>query len=112
MRAPSFWYPAAENEAPPLAARLLAPLGALYDRIGRARARRVTPHRVPVPVICVGNLTAGGAGKTPVALAMAAAMAARGFVPVFLTRGYGGLEKGPLLVDPACHSAGDVGDRR
>lgn len=110
MRAPDFWYPRPHDKAPPLAARLLAPFACLYDHVGRLRAQRVTPHRVSVPVVCIGNLTAGGTGKTPAALALAAALAARGLKPVFLTRGYGGLEKGPLLVDPARHSAGDVGD--
>jgi tetraacyldisaccharide 4'-kinase len=110
VRAPEFWYPAEEGGALPAAARLLLPFAYLYDRIARLSAARGTPHRAAIPVICVGNLTAGGTGKTPVALAIAAALAARGQKPVFLTRGYGGLEKGPLLVDPARHSAGDVGD--
>jgi tetraacyldisaccharide 4'-kinase len=62
------------------------------------------------PVVCVGNFTVGGAGKTPAALALARILAADGQKPVFLTRGYGGRLAGPLRVDPAVHKAGDVGD--
>jgi tetraacyldisaccharide 4'-kinase len=109
MRPPDFWYPAGP-EATPLTARLLKPLASLYDRIARARAGAVTPYRAAVPVVCVGNLTAGGTGKTPIALALASALAARGIAPVFLSRGYGGRIQGPRAVDPAHHSAAEVGD--
>jgi len=63
-----------------------------------------------VPVVCVGNFTVGGAGKTPAALALAKMLAAEGQRPFFLTRGYGGLLAGPVRVDPTVHDAGDVGD--
>jgi tetraacyldisaccharide 4'-kinase len=109
MRAPDFWYPRS-GRAFPLAATLLAPAAALYDLAVRIRADRVVPYRAAIPVICVGNLTAGGTGKTPVALALAEAFATQGLKPAFLTRGYGGCEAGPLAVDPARHSARDVGD--
>jgi tetraacyldisaccharide 4'-kinase len=69
-----------------------------------------TATRVAVPTICVGNLTAGGAGKTPVVLSLAALLSARGKRPHILSRGYGGSLKGPLQVDPAHHSAREVGD--
>jgi tetraacyldisaccharide 4'-kinase len=68
----------------------------------------VTPGRVALPVVCIGNLVAGGAGKTPVALAVAALLRER--QPHFLTRGYGGRLRGPVRVDPSRHSAADVGD--
>lgn len=109
MRAPDFWYPP-PGTGIPLAARLLMPAALLYERIGTMRVEAVTPYRAAVPVICVGNLTAGGTGKTPIALAIAARLAARGRSPVFLTRGYGGRERGPLAVDHERHSARDVGD--
>ncbi|WP_158048037.1 tetraacyldisaccharide 4'-kinase [Skermanella pratensis] len=103
MKTPAFWY------APPgMAARLLSPAGRLFAAIGRVRRASAHKEHTGVPVICVGNLVAGGAGKTPVALAVAAALGSRGVH--FLTRGYGGREKGPLLVDPAGHDAASVGD--
>ncbi len=102
MRAPDFWQRRSWQ------ARLLAPLGALYGASVAWKARRqgVAPG---VPVICVGNLTAGGSGKTPVAIAIADALRARGRKPFFLTRGYGGSEQGPALASRA-HSAAVMGD--
>ena len=103
MRPPAFW-----NDAGAPQGRLLAPAGRLYallSRPGRGRARRA-----PVPVVCIGNAVLGGAGKTPVALAVAERLAAAGHRPHFLSRGYGGRERGPVRVDPAAHGAGDVGD--
>ncbi|SMH53519.1 tetraacyldisaccharide 4'-kinase [Azospirillum agricola] len=105
MRTPGFWY-----GPPGLAAALLAPLGALYGAAGRRRMAGTVPHRAAAPVICIGNLVAGGAGKTPVGLAVAAALARRGVAAHALTRGHGGREPGPLRVDPARHGAADVGD--
>src|SRR5205807_10410450 len=67
-------------------------------------------ERAGAPVVCVGNLTVGGAGKTPTALALARMLAAAGERPMFLTRGYGGALAGPLLVNPARHRAREVGD--
>lgn len=104
MRAPEFW----RHDGP--AARALAPFGWIYQAAAEARARSTTGWRAPVPVICVGNLVAGGAGKTPVALSVAARLAALGVAPHFLTRGYGGRLAGPVLVDGSTHSARDVGD--
>jgi tetraacyldisaccharide 4'-kinase len=104
MREPAFW----RREAG-LAAALLAPLAAVY---GAVAARRLGQRgaRAPVPVICIGNLTVGGAGKTPLALAVARLLAAEGDVPILLSRGYGGRLAGPLRVDLARHRAADVGD--
>ena len=104
MRAPDFWT---ENGA---LAALLAPLGAGYDLAGRLRRALVNPARAEVPVICVGNLVAGGAGKTPVAIALAEALAARGTEVHCLTRGFGGRATGPRRVDAARDSASEVGD--
>lgn len=104
MRAPDFW------SADGAAARLLAPLGIVYDLAGRLRFALARPIACGVPVICVGNLTAGGAGKTPVALALAKRLVSRGRAVHFLTRGYGGRAAGPLRVDPARHDAAEVGD--
>lgn len=104
MRAPEFWA----SDGP--AARLLSPLGALYGLAGKLRRVATTPARLSIPVICVGNLTAGGTGKTPTALAIADLLAKAGREPAFLTRGYGGREAGPLLVDPERHDAEAIGD--
>jgi tetraacyldisaccharide 4'-kinase len=63
-----------------------------------------------VPVICIGNFVAGGAGKTPTTLAIAALLRAAGETPFVLSRGYGGSLPGPVEVDPARHRAAEVGD--
>jgi tetraacyldisaccharide 4'-kinase len=75
-----------------------------------ARRLRQPGEIAAVPVICIGNFTVGGTGKTPAALAIAEFLASEGQTPFFLTRGYGGRLAGPLQVDPAVHEAGDVGD--
>ncbi|MCP4564970.1 MAG: tetraacyldisaccharide 4'-kinase [Bosea sp.] len=105
MRAPGFWW----RSSPSALARLLQPLGALYGAITLKRMRR-PGAKAGIPVICVGNFVAGGAGKTPTTLALASRLAAMGETPFALTRGYGGTLSGPLRVDPSRHSAADVGD--
>jgi tetraacyldisaccharide 4'-kinase len=105
MRAPAFWWQAGLS---PLA-QALRPPALLYGAVAASRMRRAGV-RAPVPVICVGNFTAGGAGKTPTALAVAALLSVRGERPAFLSRGYGGRLAGPVLVDPRRHTATDVGD--
>jgi tetraacyldisaccharide 4'-kinase len=102
--APEFWA------RPGLVSDLVAPLGWAYSAAGAARRAMTTATRVSVPTICVGNLTAGGAGKTPVVLSLAELLRARGKHPHILSRGYGGSLTGPLRVDPAQHSASEVGD--
>src|SRR5687768_3464305 len=104
MHAPAFWW-----RRPGLAAALLAPLAGLYGAVAARRLARVG-QRVGVPVICIGNLTVGGSGKTPAALLTARLLAENGERPVILTRGYGGRSAGPLRVDPARHGHGEVGD--
>lgn len=105
MRAPEFW--ARPDSA---ATRLLAPLACAWTMAGRARRHLVRPAHVPVPVICVGNLVAGGAGKTPVVAALARYLGASGVAAHILTRGYGGWRPGPLRVDPTRQGFAEVGD--
>lgn len=102
MRAPDFWQQRG------LAALVLAPAGWAYAAGGWLRELLASPERVSVPVLCIGNAVAGGAGKTPAALALAEMLA--DWRPHALSRGYGGNLTGPVRVDPAVHSAAEVGD--
>ncbi len=106
MRPPEFWHRKERGDP----AALLAPLGCAFAIAGQLYRRLARPYRTPCPVLCVGNLVAGGAGKTPVALALGAWATKAGIAVHFLSRGYGGRETGPLRVDPARHGADDVGD--
>ena len=103
MRAPDFW-----QRAGALAA-LLSPLGVLHGASVAYKAARARPFDSGLPVICVGNLTAGGSGKTPVAIAIAGMLRDRGHRPWFLTRGYGGTTRGPAVASRG-HSAAVMGD--
>lgn len=104
-RPPAFWF-----RAPGVLSALLTP-ASWFWRLGAAlRSWRTTPVRVPVPVICIGNLTVGGAGKTPMAAALLARIAATGREVHLVSRGYGGRLAGPHRVDPLGDSAADVGD--
>jgi tetraacyldisaccharide 4'-kinase len=103
---PSWWY--ADGQG--IGQKLLAPAAALYGATAVARYRRGEHERAARPVICIGNFTAGGAGKTPLTIALAALARQLGADPWTLSRGYGGALEGPVRVDPAAHSARDVGD--
>lgn len=102
MREPAFWWQ-------PGGGALLGPLGSIY---GMAAALRMgfKGRSAGVPVICLGNFTVGGAGKTPAALEVGRLLLAAHERVFFLSRGYGGRRAGPLRVDPAKHSAAAVGD--
>jgi tetraacyldisaccharide 4'-kinase len=103
MKAPRFWW-----QEPGAMAALLAPFAALYGSIA-ARRLQQEGTRAGIPVICVGNPTVGGAGKTPAAMTIARFLIEAGDRPYFLTRGYGGRLAGPLVVE-AGHTAVQVGD--
>lgn len=105
MKAPSFWY-----KKHSVLGFILAPIGAFYRMGALIRRAFSSPSRGNVPLICVGNIVVGGAGKTPTALAIARYLRKQGAQPIFVTRGYGGNKKGPLRVNPEIHTATEVGD--
>ena len=106
MRAPDFWH----RPRPGIRARLLQPLGALYARATARRLAQGVPKKMNVPVICVGNINAGGTGKTPTVIAVVERLRDLYLEPHIVSRGYGGTLEGPVRVDPARHTAAQVGD--
>lgn len=105
MRAPGFWH-----EPAGVMSALLSPLGALYAAGTARRLRKGARENVGVPVICIGNINAGGTGKTPTAIAVAQRLLAKGVRVHAVTRGYGGEVEGPLRVEEGRHTAAEVGD--
>jgi len=105
-REPRWWY----GTGPHWQATLLSPLGRVVGTIAAARLRKTNSYASQLPVICIGNFTVGGSGKTPLALLVARLVADEGRAPWFLSRGYGGRLPGPILVDPNVHGSADVGD--
>jgi tetraacyldisaccharide 4'-kinase len=103
---PSWWY----ASGPDGRARWLAPVGRLYGRIVEKRYRGTEPYRARLLVICIGNFTLGGTGKTPLAILVARLLRDKGETPAFLTRGYGGCNAGPFWIDPERTTAADGGD--
>jgi tetraacyldisaccharide 4'-kinase len=104
MRDPAFWWRDGS-----IIGGLLAPLGAAYGAIV-AQRMAATGHRAGVPVVCVGNFTLGGAGKTPTVIWLAKLLQAAGERPFCLSRGYGGDLAGPKIVDVKTDRAAQVGD--
>ncbi|SMR82466.1 lipid-A-disaccharide kinase [Aliiroseovarius halocynthiae] len=109
MRTPSYWF--TDPKTPDWRARLLAPLGWLYG-FGTARrvARADGAYRATVPVVCIGNINAGGTGKTPTTIALAQRLILQGRAVHIVSRGHRGSEEGPLRVDERSHGAKQVGD--
>lgn len=106
---PSWWY-AGDGQRAGLTQRLLGPVGDIYGSVVERRFKTAVPYRSALPVICVGNFTAGGTGKTPLTRFLIDRLAEQGLGAVCLSRGYGGSLAGPVWVDPARHGAHDVGD--
>lgn len=103
MKTPTFWT------SPSFISQLLAPLGKLYALATSLRIKFGHTKKVNRPVICIGNITAGGTGKTPVAVSFAKLLQQMGKNPFFVSRGYGGKLKG-IMVDKTWHTAAEVGD--
>lgn len=104
IKTPSFW----NNRG--LASTALLPLSYVWQGLAVIRRRLAKNSRAALPVICIGNITVGGTGKTPVVGLLYDALCERGYHPAILSRGYGGSEAGPLWVDGAVHDAAACGD--
>lgn len=105
VREPGWWY-----RAPSLTSRVLRPLADIYGAIAVLRYRRATPYVSALPVICIGNFTAGGTGKTPFTRLVVGRLAAGGHRAAILTRGHGGRMRGPHWVAAGVDTAAEVGD--
>jgi tetraacyldisaccharide 4'-kinase len=102
MKTPAWWY------RPSLFARLLAPLGWLYYAIAVLRRALTQPKTPAIPTLCIGNVVAGGGGKTPVAVAIGQWCKAQNINAFFVSRGYGGSMIEPTLI--STHTAAEAGD--
>ena len=106
IKAPQFWF----KNPPQLWSFLLYPLSFLYQKIYEIRFRKGVPYSSDIPVVCVGNISVGGTGKTPICLELAQWLQDKGKTVVFVSRGYGGSLQGPIQVDPQNHTYQQVGD--
>ena len=113
MKAPRFWdanLDPQSRQAAPITRKILTPIAKIYENIVARKIAQTTPYECGVPVICVGNLTTGGSGKTPLVRKIRNDLARRGIRVASLSRGYGGKAKGPLKVENLSHLATEVGD--
>lgn len=108
MHPPRFWFNPPQH--PGWQSHLLEPLGAVYAAATARRLAAGSGYHAMVPVICIGNLNAGGTGKTPAAIALVQMLGARGIAAHLVSRGYGGRLAGPVQVSEQDHRAADVGD--
>lgn len=107
MKTPDFWYSSEKS----IRSLMLIPVAMIYDIISTLKRSYATPKKLPIPVICVGNVVAGGAGKTPVSLHIGQMLSDKGMKACFLSRGYGGsIKDRAILVNPEKHTAAMVGD--
>lgn len=108
MRAPTYWNKPPSK--PGWQARLLAPIGALYAAATAKRVARPAQFTADVPVLCIGNINAGGTGKTPTTIALLQHLQSKGVTAHVVTRGFGGSLEGPVQVDERLHKAQETGD--
>lgn len=106
MKTPAHWY----MDEPNWLARLLSPLGRMYQAVTEDRLTRIEPRYAECPVLCVGNLVAGGSGKTPMVRYLVKRATEMGITTHVVSKGYGGSAEGPMLVIPKVHQAHQVGD--
>ena len=106
FRAPLFW----QKKEIPLWAYPLKFIACLYEKIAARKIKKTIPYKARVPVVCVGNITLGGTGKTPIVRDLARSLLKAGYKVGILSRGYGGRLKGPIRVNIHHHTALDVGD--
>jgi tetraacyldisaccharide 4'-kinase len=109
LSTPRWWY-SRDRRVMPVTRALLTPASWIWAAVTARRIARASPAEIGIPVICVGNLTLGGTGKTPIVRAVAERLAAYGVEVHLLSRGYGGSLEGPVRVDPARHGGAEVGD--
>ncbi|MDD9899761.1 MAG: tetraacyldisaccharide 4'-kinase [Alphaproteobacteria bacterium] len=109
LKAPSFWQ-SPRTLKDKICIKALTPLGLIYGWVAKKRFDFHYPVPLARPVVCIGNITMGGTGKTPAAMAVCDMLKERGHNPHFLSRGYGGSEEGPLQVSPDRDTPADVGD--
>jgi tetraacyldisaccharide 4'-kinase len=109
LTTPRWWY-MREGAPAPITRALLKPISWIWAAATARRIAKTEPLDIGAPVICVGNLTVGGAGKTPIVRELALRLQGQGHRAFVLTRGHGGSLAGPVLVDPAGQTAGEVGD--
>jgi tetraacyldisaccharide 4'-kinase len=112
MREPHFWTVTEKRAraSAPMIKLLMTPLSMIYGWAGKRRIARTVPEDSGLPVVCIGNLTLGGAGKTPVTAAARAHYAKHGARAASLSRGYHGDIVDPTHVNPLTHTAANVGD--
>ncbi len=108
MLAPKFWYP--ENNEKSFSSLALVPFGHIYSLLSKFRMSKVVKKQFDIPIVCIGNLNAGGTGKTPTTISAAQFLRDRNYNVHIVSRGYGGNTSGPLSVNDKEHSANDVGD--
>ena len=108
LTTPIWWY--RRRGGPRLLKAALTPVSWIWATATTRRMARAMPVDPGAPVICIGNLTVGGAGKTPIAREVLRLLREAGFAAHGLSRGYGGSLEGPIRVDPVHHTAAEVGD--